>query len=380
MTCALLLAVAPALAVGQESADRLELIDVFQLEWVSDPQISPDGEQVVYVRNFNDIMADTGRSNLWIADVASGEKRPLTTGTANDFSPRWSPDGSKLLYVSTRDGGAELWLRWMDTGQTAKLTGLTQSPGSVSWSPDGNWIAFSMFVPSSPEPMANLPAAPPGAEWAEPARVMTRLMYRADGAGYLPHGFNHVFVLSADGGTPRQLTEGDFNHGGRLSWTPDSGAVVFSANRRDDWDPEAAANPAQARLAATASPPGRAPNHKRAARNNAELNPALCATVPMSRNIGIADKLQCAAKLNGVSLARPSATSTLRTMPIPTSATPPSATAIGTRIAIKNRIAARLRKPIVRELMQLYSRCRDPFARTRLKFAPTIAAQSSRSR
>jgi acylaminoacyl-peptidase len=238
LLCGAALALTSPLTFGYQGADRLELLDVFELEWVSDPQISPDGDRVVYARNFNDIMADTSRSNLWIADVASGESRPLTTGTANDFSPRWSPDGSKLLYVSTRDGGAEIWLRWMDTGQTAKLTSLVESPGGVSWSPDGRWIAFSMFVPSSPEPLATLPPAPPGADWAEPARVMRRLRYRADGAGYLPHGFRHVFVLSADGGTPRQLTSGDFNHGGSLSWTPDSSAILLSANRREDWDIE----------------------------------------------------------------------------------------------------------------------------------------------
>jgi len=234
----LLLAVVPAMASGYQSSNRLELLDVFQLEWVSDPQISPDGGRIVYVRNFNDIMVDTSRSNLWIADVTSGDKRPLTTGTTNDFSPRWSPDGSKLLYVSTRDGGAELWLRWMDTGDTAKLTSLIHDPSGLSWSPDGRSIAFSMFVPSPPESFVTLPPAPEGAEWAEPARVMTRLRYRADGAGYLPFGFNQIFVLPVDGGTPRQITSGDFSHRGRLSWTPDSSSILFSANRRDDADLE----------------------------------------------------------------------------------------------------------------------------------------------
>ncbi len=236
--CALLMMVAPAIVIGYQSSNHLELLDVFQLEWVSDPQISPDGGQVVYVRNFNDIMADTSRSNLWIVDIDTEDKRPLTAGTTNDSSPRWSPDGAKLLYVSTRDGGVELWLRWMDTGQTAKLTSLVESPNGVAWSPDGRSIAFSMFVPSPPQPFVELPQAPPGAEWAAPARVMTRLTYRFDGDGYLPFGFDHIFVLPVDGGTPRRLTSGDFNHGGRLSWTPDSSAILFSANRRDDWDLE----------------------------------------------------------------------------------------------------------------------------------------------
>ena len=227
------------LLVGDGEQDEHRLfrpIDVFQLEWASDPRISPDGSQVVYVRNFMDIMTDRRRSNLWVVDFEGTNHRPLTTGNENDSSPRWSPDGSKLLYVSSSDGSTQLWCRWMDTGQTAKLTNLTRSPGGIAWSPNGKWIAFSMFVESKAEPMAKMPAPPEGAEWADAPKVIEKLRYRADGAGYLDDGFNHLFVLPADGGTPRQLTSGDFRHGGTPSWTQDSRALVFSANREEGWE------------------------------------------------------------------------------------------------------------------------------------------------
>jgi dipeptidyl aminopeptidase/acylaminoacyl peptidase len=124
----------------------------------------------------------------------------------------------------------------MDTGQTAKLTGLTSRPDGLSWSPDGRWIAFSMFVKDAKKPYASLPEKPEGAEWAEPAKMFKRLLYRHDGEGYLSEGYHHLFVIPAEGGSPRQLTSGPFDHRGTPSWTPDSRGLVFSSNRHDDAD------------------------------------------------------------------------------------------------------------------------------------------------
>lgn len=212
--------------------------DVFELEWASDPQVSPDGQHVAYVRNFMDVMTDRRRSNIWIVDTDGSDHRPLTSGNTNNSSPRWSPSGDRLLYVSSSDGSSQLYLRWTDTGQTAKITNLTRSPGGVSWSPDGKWIAFSMTVPEKSKPFAEMPPKPEGAEWAKPPKVIDRLIYRADGAGFLKRGFRHLFVVPAEGGSPRQLTSGRFNHGARPEWTPDGEALIFSANRHEDWEYE----------------------------------------------------------------------------------------------------------------------------------------------
>jgi dipeptidyl aminopeptidase/acylaminoacyl peptidase len=225
----------PSLVSAQESSAALFTDeDVFGLEWASDPQISPDGGRVVYVRNGYDVMTDRNRSALWMLNFDGSNHRALTSGDGNAFAPRWSPDGGRLAYVSTESGSPEVWLRWMDTGQTTLLTNLTRSPGSLTWSPDGQWLAFTMFVPGGDPPMtALMPDRPEGAEWAPPATVIERMQYRFDGAGYLPRGYTHIFVLPADGGTPRQVTSGDFNHGGSLSWSPDGDYIVFSANRGD---------------------------------------------------------------------------------------------------------------------------------------------------
>jgi acylaminoacyl-peptidase len=210
--------------------------DVFELELAADPQVSPDGSQIAYSRVSMNIMTDRPVSNIWVIDTDGDNHRPLLSGAQSYSSPRWSPSGDRLAYVTAvGEHGAQIHVRWMDTGQTAMLTNVRQAPSSLSWSPDGTQIALEMFVESEPASLAKPPAAPEGAEWAPPAIVIDRMPYRADGAGYLDTGYTHVFVLSSDGGTPRQLTSGDYDHGGPLSWTADGASIVFSANRQDDW-------------------------------------------------------------------------------------------------------------------------------------------------
>lgn len=232
---ALLLAAVPVQAQDTDPSE-FGLLDMFELEVAQDPRISPDGSRIVYVRRGSDIMTDRSRTALWMMDFDGSNHRPLTDGTSSVSSPRWSPDGNRLLYVSNEDGSSQLFVRWMDTGQTAELTNVTESAGSFTWSPDGEWIAMTMFVPGEGPKPAAMPARPEGAEWADPPKVIEKLMYRSDGRGYIPDGNTHLFVLPAEGGTPRQVTSGAYDHGGTPSWTPDSEYLLFSANRNDDRD------------------------------------------------------------------------------------------------------------------------------------------------
>lgn len=216
--------------------EKFDYPDVFQLEWIADAQISPDGNRIVYVRKYNDIMDDCSYSNLWIVNSDGSDNRPLTTGNHDDFEPKWTNDGKKLLYKSNRDGSTQLYLRWMDGSTETRLTNFKKAFGGFKLSPDGKWIAFTQFVEGTDKPLVTLPAAPKGAKWAEAPKYIDEIMYRADGPGYLKPGYGHLFVLSVDGGTPFQITTGDFRHGEDFCWSHDSKAIIFSANRNENRD------------------------------------------------------------------------------------------------------------------------------------------------
>lgn len=213
--------------------------DIFELEYAADPQVSPNGEEIVYVRRSNDIMTDRTRSSLWIADAQGNSHRPLVSSQKNHYSPRWSPDGKRLAYVSNSEGKPQLYVRWMDSGQTALVTNIVSSPSSIAWSPDGKTIAFTMSVKSNEKPFSvKMPAKPKGANWSESFQYITKARYQADGRGVLDPAFTHIFVVPADGGTARQLTSGNYHHSGSLSWGSKSMHIYFSANRSDNWEYE----------------------------------------------------------------------------------------------------------------------------------------------
>jgi len=236
--CTRALLLVAAAFVSNAAADENPLLntDVFELEIAANPQIAPDGSRIAYSRRSMDIMTDRPVSNLWIVDADGKNHRPLLAGARNFGGQAWSPSGDRLAYVTHVDKrGPQIHVMWMDTGRTGALTNLRRAPGNLTWSPNGKWLAFSMFVPREGSSLAAPPTKPEGAQWAPPVRVIESVQYRGDGDGYLDTGDTHIFVLSADGGTPRQVTSGEYNHGGRIAWTPDGNALVFGANRKEDW-------------------------------------------------------------------------------------------------------------------------------------------------
>ncbi|WP_226648403.1 S9 family peptidase [Microbulbifer variabilis] len=233
---AAMLIASPALA--DEQTPNFSYEDVFNLEYASDPQFSSDGKDIYYVRNSMNKMADNKRANLWRISADGKDHRPLTSGDDSNYSPRLSPDGKTIAFVSTRSGSPQIHLLWLDNGQNLQISHLPKSPSNIQWSRDGQQIAFTMFVPESKPLPIELPGAPEGAEWAKPPQFIDSNIYRADGMGYLKQGHTQVFVISREGGTPRQLTSGEYDHSSNLAWSKNNDAIYFSANRHPDHEIE----------------------------------------------------------------------------------------------------------------------------------------------
>lgn len=219
-----------------EENKAFDPMDVFELEWASDPQVSPDGETIVYVRRSNDIMKDRVRSNLWQIKRSGKNHRPLHSGFKNSYSPRWSPDNTRIAFVSNNSGSTQIHMHWVDSGETTVISQVQESPSSLSWSPDGKWLAFTMNVKGKSTSLIKSRTKPDGASWAKKPITVTTTRYQYDGRGIVEPSYRHVFVVPADGGTARQLTNGNFNHYGSLAWSADSKDIFFSAHRSDDWE------------------------------------------------------------------------------------------------------------------------------------------------
>ncbi|MEE8078295.1 MAG: S9 family peptidase [Pseudomonadales bacterium] len=229
------------LPITGANADTFKPMDVFSLEWANDPQVSPDGKTIAYTRNGFDLMSDRRTSHIWLIEVDGSNHRPLTEQPG--YTPRWSPSGDRIVFLSrsarakgviSTSNRVQLHMHWIAANRTAILTQLTQPPGSLTWSPNGQTLAFTMLVPSRSKPFAKVPKAPEGADWAPAFKVIETLIYRSDSAGYLTEGFTHVFTVPADGGTPRQITEGNYQHRGGIAWSSDGTSLYMAANRRED--------------------------------------------------------------------------------------------------------------------------------------------------
>jgi dipeptidyl aminopeptidase/acylaminoacyl peptidase len=229
----LLPGLAPAPLTAQDG-QPLQLETYMDWEWVAGPQISPDGERIVYTRRWVDKVNDRRTASLWIMNTDGSRARKLLDGGG----AQWSPDGTRILF--TRQGeprGSQLFVRWMDEeGSTTQITRLENGPSGAIWSPDGNWIAFTSRVNARADfAGVSLPRRPEGAKWTPEPKVVERASYKRDRQGYIDDGWTHVFVVPAEGGTARQLTDGDYNHGS-IAWSADGSELYFSAFRQEGGD------------------------------------------------------------------------------------------------------------------------------------------------
>jgi dipeptidyl aminopeptidase/acylaminoacyl peptidase len=237
------------LASSAPAADKkraMTVDDLFRFKRVSDPQISPDGKQVVYVVGTVDKEANKIPSSLWLAATdGKGEPRQLTNAAGKkDRHPRWSPDGKRILFESNRSGESQLWVIGLDGGEARQLTTISSGASDAVWSRDGKQIAFVSAVypeysekPFKESDAANKKRADEIEKSPVKAKVHTRLFYR-HWDSYVEDKRQHLFVVSADGGEPKDVTPGDrdafptsdtFSTGDNFTFSPDGKYLVFTA-------------------------------------------------------------------------------------------------------------------------------------------------------
>jgi dipeptidyl aminopeptidase/acylaminoacyl peptidase len=233
ITLATIVTAAAVGVAGEAHARPVTLDDLYRVTTVSDPQFSPDGEWIAYCLTKPDRKADRDETDIWLARWDGSETVQLTRSPGSECTPRWSPDGRRLAFLSDRGdakAGEQIWVLDVRGGEARQLGKVDGGVFGFAWSPDGRRIALTAYSPKPPE----------DADPDKPAPiVIDRLQFKRDGEGWLRNERTHIFLMDTASGATEQLTRGNFDHA-QPAWSPDGETVAFLSKRGDD--PDAHAN------------------------------------------------------------------------------------------------------------------------------------------
>ena len=243
---------------------HLGIDELFRLNAVSDPQISPEGDWIAYVITRQDLQEDESRSRVWIVPAGGGEPVAMTAGDVSSSYPRWSPDGRYLAFLSARDEGeTQVWRLFRKGGEAEQLTDTAQSVEEFSWSPDSRRMLLLLQDPTEQE-RGKKELDESYREKTAPPWVIDRLQFKDDYVGYLDRRRTHIHVLDIASGALSQLTSGDYDDS-EAAWSPDGSRIAFTSNRStepdsnsntDIWIVGSATDKAPAKLLRVSDSPG----------------------------------------------------------------------------------------------------------------------------